>query len=69
MLLAFRNPTAAVTAPPLPQRASAKHLYFSLLAERGGEAGEIDGPSRAASRDFLLGKLDMATQRQLTRLG
>ncbi len=61
MLLAFRN-TASATVPPLPRRASvsAKHLYFSLLTERGAAAGDIDASSATASRDFLLGKLDMA---------
>ncbi|RUR40843.1 iron-containing redox enzyme family protein [Vreelandella populi] len=45
-----------------PQQEGSKQLYFALLEERGGIAGQIGELERSTSRSFLLEQLNVAAE-------
>ncbi len=56
-----RNSKPAAPPCSAPQHEGSRQLYFAMLDERGGTAGQIDALARSASRSFLLEQLGMAT--------
>lgn len=60
MYSAPRNIRPAMLPSWEPQQTGSKQLYFAMLDERGGMAGQIDELTRSTSRSFLMAQLDVA---------